>query len=292
MKLPFFKKSKKSEDGSPLPGNLDLYAHSGRAYARHTIAVLILIILLLLAVILFLVYSNYLTTLELNRKNFAVFTEKCDGSIDTGKVAQFQTSPDAKTVRSLAWNVIRYIKSAGTGNSAVVFDEAGRLMTPDMKQAFSIIADTEQANLKRIASSGQSVYRVIDSANVKPLEKEDLPPGSKTSITQYDAVVQGVSRVLVSDTRQELAREEFMILVRTVPLSARTEANPWGLLVSSMEILDPNKSVRVLTKRQADQQKDSSSGSTVGDMLGLSPDKMRQEQEKIANEANQNRPEK
>lgn len=280
-------KFNKKDTKSSTQGNENLYeryAFSGRAYSRHAISILVLIILLLLGIITYLIYNNYMVVKELNRRNFATFTEKCDGTIEVGKIADFQTGADERTVRSLAWNIVRYIKSAGTNNAEVVFDEASRLMTPDMKQAFSVISDAEKGNLKRLSQGGQGVYRVIDSAKVKLLEKEDLPPGTKFNVTQYDAVVTGICRVLANETKQELAREEFSILVRTVPLTGRTEANPWGLLVSSMDILDPNKSLRVLQKKQEERDKQNSSGSTIGDVLGLSPDSMQKDRERIAEE--------
>ena len=290
--LKFLKKfkSKKDQPKGVLPDEtlLDRYAFSGRAYSRHIISVLVFLIMLLFGTIIYLIYQIKVITRELNQQNFAVFVEKCDGAIEVNKISNFQTGADEKTVRSLAWNVVRYIKSAGTGNADVVFDEAARFMTAEMKQNFSAIADAEKANLLRLSQGGGGVYRVIDSAKVKMLEKEDLPPNSKTSITQYDAVVTGTARILANETKQELAREEFTILVRTVPLSARTESNPFGLLVSSMDILDPNKSIRVLQERQKEQQKKQSSGSTIGDILGVSPDNMKKEQEQIEQERKNN----
>lgn len=268
-----------------LPKAVDQHAFSGRAYARHAIAVLVLIIISLLGLNFFLLFNQHLTVTELNKKNFSVYREKCDGSIEVSNISTYQTAPDEVTVRSLAWNVVRLIKSAGSGNADVVYDEASRLMTSDMRQAFQVISDTEKSNLKRFAANGQGVYRVLEGVKVKLLEKEDLPPGAKVEISQYDVVVSGSVRILTMEDKQQLGpTEEFSIRVKAVPLKARTEANPWGLLVSSMDILDPNKSLRRLKEVQAEKEKNSSSGSTIGDALGLNPDKMKKDQEKINQE--------
>ena len=269
-----------------MPEMLEKNAFSGRAYARHSIAVLVLILLAQLGVIFFLIFNQYLTTSELNKKNFAVFRENCAGGIEVSNINSYQTTPDDVTVRSLAWNVVRLIKSAGSGNADVVLDEASRLMTGDMKQAFQIISDTEKANLTRATVNGEGVYRVLEKIQVKTLDKEDLPPGAKTEITQYDMVVNGTARILSMGSKREVGNpEEFSIRIRTVPLQARTEANPWGLLVSSMDILDPGKSLRRLKEIQANKEKQNSSGSTIGDALGLSPDKMQEDRNKIQNES-------
>lgn len=283
----FFKKKKNANSKSVLlPENLEKNAFSGRAYARHSISVLVLFCLIQLGVIFFLIFNQYLVTAELNKKNFAVFRESCNGSIEVTPINSYQTTPDDITVRSLAWNVVRLIKSAGSGNADVVFDEAGRLMTPDMRQAFTVISDTEKANLSRAAVNGVGVYRILEKVQVKILEKEDLPPGAKAEITQYDVVVNGTARILSMASKQEIMpAEEFSIRIRAVPLQARTESNPWGLLVASMDILDPNKSVRRLQQIQAQKEKQNSSGSFIGDTLGISPDKMVQDREKINNDA-------
>lgn len=268
-----------------LPKAAEQHAFSGRAYARHSIAILVLIILALLGTIFFLLFNQYLIVSELNKKNFAVFREKGDGSIEVSPISAYQTTPDEVTVRSLAWNVVRLYKSAGSGNADVVYDEAKRLMTPDMRQAFQVIIDTEKSALSTLAANGQGVYRVIDKVEVKPLEKEDYPPGSKVEITQYDVVVNGTARFLTMEGKQPVGQpENFSIRIRAVPLKGRSEANPWGLLVSQMDILDANKSLRRLKEVQAEKEKQNSTGSTIGDALGLSPEKMKKEQEEITKE--------
>lgn len=280
----FLKGKKKGADAPriQLPSELDQRAFSGRAYARHSQAVLVLVNMLLVGIIMFLIFNQYLITDTLNKKNFAVFRENCAGGIETANISEFQTAPDSITVRSLSWNLVRNIKSAGSGNADVVYDEARRLMTADMKQAFQVISDEERRLLKQAAANGGGVYRVIDKLTVKMLDKDDLPPGTKTEIGQYDTVVNGTARVLDMATNQPVGLpDNFSIRIHAVPLVGRTEANPWGLLVSSIDFLDPNKSVRRLKEIQQEKEKGNSSGSTIGDALGISPDKMQEDRESI-----------
>lgn len=286
---------KKKETGEPKKRKIptgDLQAYSGRAYARQSISILVLIVLCQMAVIFYLIFNSYLVTTELNKSNFAVFSEKCDGSIDVANISNYQKDAGSLTVKSIAWNVMRLFKSAGTGNADVVYDEAKRLMTKDMKEAFTTIAELDKVALQRQGSSNQGVYRAIDpqSVVIKMLEKDDLPPGSKTEVTPYDAVVSGTLRYYASESKIQLGQpENFSFAIKTVPLEARSEGNPWGLLVGGMEVLDASKSVRALQKARSEKEKNSSSGSFVGDSLGLTPEQMKKDQEQIRRENEENK---
>lgn len=292
--MKFFNREKKKTDEpkkSRVPMG-DLHAYSGRAYARQSISILVLIILCQMAGIFYLIFNNYLVATELNKSNFAVFSEKCDGSIEVANISNYQKDAGNLTVRSIAWNVVRLFKSAGTGNADVVYDEAKRVMTKDMREAFSAIAELDKSNLLRQGNSTQGVYRVIDPQTVvvKMLEKEDLAPGSKTEVTPYDAIVSGTLRYFTSETKQQIGQpENFSILIKTVPLEARSENNPWGLLVAGMDILDPSKSIRALQNIKAEKEKNSSTGSFIGDSLGLTPEEMKKDQEKIRQENESNK---
>lgn len=234
----------------------ELRAYSGRAYAKQAISVLMFIIILQLITIICLLVIYYLTVIELNKKSFVVFREKSDGTIDIKPISYYQTEPDAFTAKSLAWNVIRYIKTAGTDNADVMFTEASRLMTPSLKENFKSFIENEKFQLSQLNKQNIGIYRVLENVTVKMLEKEDLPPNSQFEPSPYDVVVSGTVRIFFKNNNNEAApAENFHYHVSMTPLEGRTEANPWGLLVSSIQPIEPEKSLKRLKEIEEEKAK-------------------------------------
>jgi len=208
-------------------------AYSGRAAWLQNSLALQSIILLLFVTLIWQIYEGQKALSALANRGYVVFHDQC-GKTLVGSVADYQTGASDEEIKGTAWDVVRLIVGAGSEDVKKSFDEARMRMTPEMKIEFNASLGQYEQIIKK-----QNIYIKIENGQVKQLEPNDLPSGSRIKPTRYDVVVSGEVQTYDVPTRAQIARKSFSFLVSAVPLSRRTIQNPSGLLVKGLKEFTP-----------------------------------------------------
>ncbi|MGH9763832.1 MAG: hypothetical protein ACREDR_18040 [Blastocatellia bacterium] len=207
-------------------------AFSGRAelrYINHFQRVLIYLLVIVLA------WSNYAWMQHSNRlgdQQYIVFHDN-GGATTAESVAQYRTGPSDEEIRHQAWEVIRWVLGAGSGNADTAFAEAAKLMTSQLKNEFSAEFGSHRGQLKEL-----HIYKQLEDVKVMQLTAEMLPPGAREAPTRYDILVTGTLETYREGTQDKMATGPFAYRVHLVPLDRRTIENPYGILVSGISQVD------------------------------------------------------
>ncbi len=210
-------------------------AYSGRAELRHHNAFLKLLIFILLCLFVYREYSWRQHAGILAQQQWLVFHDN-NGTTTVANASEFRTGPSDEEIRNRAWEVLRWILGAGSGNVDTAYAEAKALMTSEMQVEFEAALGSRRGQLKDLR-----VYRKLENVRVEPLTERHLPPGSRVRPTRYDILVTGTMDTYREGTQEKLATGTFAYHVHLVPLDRRTVDNPYGILVS--EISEVNVAV-------------------------------------------------
>jgi hypothetical protein len=208
-------------------------AYSGRAAWLQNSLALQSIILLLFVTLIWQIYEGQKALSALANRGYVVFHDQC-GKTLVGAVADYQTGASDEEIKGTAWDVVRLIVGAGSEDVKKSFEEARLRMTPEMGIEFNASLGQYEQIIKK-----QNIYMKIENGQVKQLEPNDLPSGSRIKPTRYDVVVSGEVQTYDVSTRGQISRKPFSFLVSTVPLRRRTIQNPSGLLVKALKEFTP-----------------------------------------------------
>ena len=211
-------------------------AYSGFARLRQSNAFLETVILGLFVALLWNDYNWRNFSERLSEKQWMIVHDKC-GDTEVKDVIAFQTGASEVQIRRLAWDMVKWIRAAGSNNIDASYKEAMKFMTARMKEETLGTLEQRRSTVKQL-----SVYFSIDDAKVRQINTEELPiEAQKSGIRagRNDVLVEGILNTFREGTNEQLSSGPIAYWVRLVPLSRPTMENPIGLLVDSMIALDP-----------------------------------------------------
>lgn len=211
-------------------------AYSGFARLRQSNAFLETVILCLFIAMLWNDYNWRNFSERLSEKQWMIVHDKC-GDTEVKDVIAFQTGASEVQIRRLAWDMVKWIRAAGSSNIDASYKEATKYMTERMNQETLGTLEQRRTTVKQL-----NVYFSIDDAKVREIKTEELPLEAQKSgirASRNDVYVEGVLNTFREGTNEQLSSGPIAYWVHIVPLSRPTMENPIGLLVDSMIALDP-----------------------------------------------------
>lgn len=210
-------------------------AHSGLARLRQTNLLQQFFIIILLAHTFWQDYNWRTFADELSEKQWVVFHDRC-GDTEVVDAVKFQTGASDVQVQSMAWNMVNWIRGAGTSNVDDYYRQAIKHMTSKMRDEVYRDLEKRRAELQTL-----NIYFSVDKPKVRPIRTEELPIEAQKAgmrAGRYDVLVSATFTALREGTKEVIGTKDYTYWMRLIPLSRPTMENPMGLLVDHMILIE------------------------------------------------------
>lgn len=239
-------------------------AYSGFARLRQSNAFLETVILCLFIAMLWNDYNWRNFSERLSEKQWMIVHDKC-GDTEIKDVIAFQTGASEVQIRRLGWDMVKWVRAAGSTNIDASYKEALKFMTERMRDETLNTLEQRRNTVKQL-----NVYFSIDEAKVRQIKTEELPIEAQKSgirATRNDVLVEGVLNTFREGTNEQLSSGPIAYWLHIVPQSRPTMENPIGLLVDSMVALDPKTTTKTeaLAKNTKETPKETAKEANSGE---------------------------
>ncbi|MFY9226388.1 MAG: hypothetical protein WAQ98_27170 [Blastocatellia bacterium] len=210
-------------------------AYSGFAKLRQTNLLQQFIIIVLLAHTFWQDYNWRTFADELSEKQWVVFHDRC-GDTEVVDAIKFQTGASDVQIQSMAWNMVNWIRGAGTSNVDDYYRQAIKYMTTKMRDEVYRDLEKRRAELQTL-----NIYFSVDKPKVRPITTQELPIEAQKAgmrAGRYDVLVSATFTALREGTKEVIGTKDYTYWMRLIPLSRPTMENPMGLLVDSMILIE------------------------------------------------------
>jgi hypothetical protein len=280
MRLPFFGKGKNksknsnnsnssntsTDDSKPSSGNKantsntnednksSVEEGSGRAYSgfarlrQSNLAWQVAFYVLLIGVVCQ-DYNYRVLAEKLSEQQWMIIHDKC-GETEVKDFSAFQTGASDIQIKYVAWNMVYWIRGAGTANVTSNYKQALKFMTNKMKDDVYRELEKRRTELEKL-----NLYFTVDKdLIVRAMKNEDLPIEAQKAgmrAGRYDVYVKATFSALREGTKDLIGTKDYIYWVRLNPLPRPTMENPMGLLVDHMILLEntiPTKGKDSLTE--------------------------------------------
>ena len=194
-------------------------------------------------------YNYRVLAEKLSEQQWMIIHDKC-GETEVKDFSAFQTGASDIQVKYMAWNMVYWIRGAGTANVTTNYKQALKFMTDKMKD--DVYRDLEK---RRTELQTLNLYFTVEKdVVVRPMENKDLPiEAQKVGMRagRYDVYVKATFTALREGTKELIGTKDYIYWVRLTPLPRPTMENPMGLLVDHMILLEnrlPSKDKDSLTE--------------------------------------------
>lgn len=259
MKIGFFGKNNKDNATSNIPNNSStsnttnnksssssIEDGSGRAYSglaklRQSNLLQQGIIIALIAHAFWSDYNWRAFADELSQKQWVVFHDRC-GDTEAIDAVNFQTGASDIQIKRMAWDMVQWIRGAGTLNVDSYYKQARKFMTQKMQDDLSRELDKRSAELQTL-----NIYFSTEKSLIKQMKTDELPLDAQKAgfkAGRYDVLVKATFTALREGTKEVIGTKDYTYWMHLIPLPRPTMDNPTGLLVDSMIPIEsrlPNK---------------------------------------------------
>jgi hypothetical protein len=150
----------------------------------------------------------------------------------------FQMGPTDEEIKGRAWDVMRYMLAVNSKSIDKSYEEAKRLMTPQLQAEF----ETNFGPAWRQKLKNEGIYfkivKVDPHLDPHQMSAKDLPPESKYKPTRFEVIITGDLEAYDEATNKRVDSRPFSYYLRMVPLQNRSVEFPSGILVDEMREYD------------------------------------------------------
>lgn len=206
-------------------------AHSGLGVLRQTNSVFQYICIALLIAICWQDYNWRVFAEELAQKQWMIIHDNC-GETQIKDFTAFQTGASDVQIKRMAWDMVNWIRSAGTNNVDTQYKQAIKFMTDKMKEDLYRTLEKRRIELQTL-----NIYFSVENQFVRQMKNEDLPIEARNAgmkAGRYDVYVKATFTAIREGTKEVIGTKDYTYWVRLIPLSRPTMENPMALLVDHM----------------------------------------------------------
>ncbi len=207
-----------------------LRAYSGRAELRHHNQILKLLCVFLIITISYTNYAWYTHSNYLAKQQYVVYEVNPDGKTNRKNSAFYQDGPTDQEIRYVSWQFVKWIVTAGSNDVDRCYIEARNLLHPSVYSKFDEFSSKVKPGIREL-----KIYRRVPNADSRFMDTSDLTPGSTGQISRYDVIVTGTIESYRVSNNELSDKRNFAFHIRLLPLEARTDANPYALVVADFE---------------------------------------------------------